>query len=525
MESLFKRVMPWLGEENGFSLKDPQAQNGGVPGLSLVQWMNMQNSANSGSGVQPVVQNYSSPDVSKQMNLQSHIHQTNAMSIPPQINHQNQNQIMIQSSQLQQQQPQVQQHQQQRMLQQSPQQQQQHQHLLLLQQQQQLQGRIPAQLTEQQMHLQLLHKLQQQHMLGQLPFHAQEQQKAEPPSLDQALLPHLPNLQPLPATLHQAAGKNPQLAAPMNKCQQSPADLVALAAIPLPSGFLTSRGTQSVLTEDVPSCSTSPSTNNCPALPPAGISGKMQQQQQNDVTMTSSASFSDVKPLISAAPKMLQQQASISATGSLQNQAAFAPHPQQGLYMSHAAPPHIDYLDAHIQTEAQLPQNFPVASTSFDQPHQQQQPIFFRDGEMQTSASDLRNNVLFGVNIESPLGIPISGEQLLARSLDSGRDIPNHHHLHPNGMDASFGGSKDTQAELSSSMVSQSFGITDMGLNSIESAVHDGSSLLNKCSWPTQPQLQRMRTYTKVLLNFTHCLLLSLVRDVFKLWILNWTGL
>ncbi|RRT84687.1 hypothetical protein B296_00013674 [Ensete ventricosum] len=40
MEKFFKRAMPWLGEE--ICIKDSQTQSTIMPGLSLVQWMNLQ---------------------------------------------------------------------------------------------------------------------------------------------------------------------------------------------------------------------------------------------------------------------------------------------------------------------------------------------------------------------------------------------------------------------------------------------------------------------------------------------------
>ncbi|CAL9175464.1 unnamed protein product [Musa hybrid cultivar] len=40
MENIFKRAMPWLGEET--CIKDSETQSTVMPGLSLVQWMNMQ---------------------------------------------------------------------------------------------------------------------------------------------------------------------------------------------------------------------------------------------------------------------------------------------------------------------------------------------------------------------------------------------------------------------------------------------------------------------------------------------------
>ncbi|CAA6671181.1 unnamed protein product [Spirodela intermedia] len=435
MESLFKKAMPWLGDE--IYLKDSQGQNAGIHGLSLPDYLR--------SMTGPVVQNYSASDISKQLNLQAQMlqqsnmqfggskpllqqtqqidhlsklavpqDQAGAISIPQQqmqqINqqqrqqlitsealplNQNQNnvlqpQIIIQSHQLQQQQqqqqqPQIQnqqslppsssplnlpQQQQQLRLLQQPQQQ----HLLLLQQQQQqqqqqqLQGRMPAQLTADSSTA-LAKTSAAAASLGQPPFQQQQAPEQQKVPLDQHT-PHLPNLQSLPqqhAALNQTTKNSPagmmqfpqamqhQLQQKFQQPQAAPTEMMEVA-VPQSSvnllsaagsGFLASRGAQSVLTEDVPSCSTSPSTNNCSALP----------QQPSDT------------------------------------------HPS---------------------------------------------------------------------------------DPLLEKGVDSARDYQNHLT------------SDTTQAELSSSMVSQSFGVPD-----IDSNINDGN-LLNKCSWAPPPQFQRMRTYTKV---------------------------
>ncbi|XP_078443888.1 auxin response factor 5-like [Wolffia australiana] len=461
IEGLFRRAMPWLGDEIG--IKDPQA---------LMQWMSAQS-----AGLQPdylrslagrVVQNSSLSEISKRLSLQNQsaqfgaskpVSQDQSCSIPVQLNQpqrqplvpgealppltQNQTgalppQILVQSSLL-------------------PQQTLLHNHhsnLLLQQVQSRIQPQIhhQRQLTEQQIHLQLLHKLQQQ--LQAAPQQQLLGQVAEPektPVLDQAI-PQLPNLQPI-------------------KFQQSPAAPRAVnPRTAAGSGVLASRGTQSVLTEELPSCSASPSTNNCSAFAPAAVSGKTPHGVA--AAMADGVSLSAVTLLSSAAGKLQQP-----------SQTVFAPPP--GLT---AAPPNLDYLDVTSSGAAAFPppgevqfnHSFSPSSPPFGHHHlhqqqQQQQLFFFRDGDhgedVPGSSSDPRNNVLFGVNIEG-LPIPVA---------------------------ANFSDSKDTQAELSSSIVSQSFGVPDMALNSIESALNEGSSLLNKCSWTHhQPQLQRMRTYTKV---------------------------
>jgi len=62
-------------------------------------------------------------------------------------------------------------------------------------------------------------------------------------------------------------------------------------------------------------------------------------------------------------------------------------------------------------------------------------------------------------------------------------------------IDGNYRTPKDGQQEISLSMVSQSFGASDMAFNSIDSAMNDGE-FLNR-SWPPAP-LKRMRTSTKV---------------------------
>nr|CAD1825411.1 unnamed protein product [Ananas comosus var. bracteatus] len=81
MENLFKRAMPWLGEE--ICIKDPQTQSTIMPGLSLVQWMNMQQNGSplSNATMQtdylrsltgPVGPNLGPADLSRQLGLQAH---------------------------------------------------------------------------------------------------------------------------------------------------------------------------------------------------------------------------------------------------------------------------------------------------------------------------------------------------------------------------------------------------------------------------------------------------------------------
>ncbi|RVW34443.1 Auxin response factor 5 [Vitis vinifera] len=95
LENLFKRTMPWLGDD--ICMKDPQA----VHGLSLVQWMNMQQNPPLGNSAQPnymhslsgsVMQNLAGADLSRQLGLsapqipqQSNLQFNNAQRPPQQV--------------------------------------------------------------------------------------------------------------------------------------------------------------------------------------------------------------------------------------------------------------------------------------------------------------------------------------------------------------------------------------------------------------------------------------------------------
>jgi hypothetical protein len=93
IENHFKRVMPWLGEE--ICIKDAQNQNTTMPGLSLVQWMNMnkqQSSSLASMGIQseylrsmsnPAMQNLSNAELARQLYMQNHILQQNNMQLSP----------------------------------------------------------------------------------------------------------------------------------------------------------------------------------------------------------------------------------------------------------------------------------------------------------------------------------------------------------------------------------------------------------------------------------------------------------
>jgi hypothetical protein len=157
--------------------------------------------------------------------------------------------------------------------------------------------------------------------------------------------------------------------------------------------------------------------------------------------------------------------------------------------------PHMDYLDTSSsatsvclsQADGSLQQNF--QSSSFDQHH------LLRDTapESEFEVTDPTNNLLFGVNIDGQLGLPLHADALLANSIENDKFMDQ---MAGTGI-SNYISSKDSQQELSSSMISHSFGVADMGFNSIDSAIND-PSFLNRNSRGPAPAQQRMRTYTKV---------------------------
>ncbi|XP_020689469.1 auxin response factor 19 isoform X1 [Dendrobium catenatum] len=455
-----------------------------------------------------------------------HVMQANLVN-----NHSQQHQQLL----LHQQQMQQQNQQQQQMQHQNQQQQQlQHQN----QQQQQLipQNRMPVQasnqtnqlhLSEHQLQLQLLQKLQQQ----------QQQQLQQQSLLSQSLLQQsqLPQIQEQQITLLEAsqhpAYSNPSSQQPQSspqQCgkvasmnvrlpqssqllqqklqqQQTPLAELPMGVLPAPStnvlstaNLLAAGGTHTVLTDDAPSCSTSPSTNNSAILPQPVFNRishhnmvATEKVSPSPVTILNPCSLEALAAstkLVKDIPKLEQNVKPSVPIPKLQGQGV-APQ----VYLNNSA--QMDYLDSSSsatsaclsQNDGSLQQTLPLSSFN--------QPSLFRstltDSDVQ--GTDLRNNTLFGVNIDVPLGVPLTNDTLLANSLDSGK---YQNQLTGNPI-TNYTTSKDAQQELSSSMVSQSFGVPDMAFNSIDSSLTE-SSLLNRNSWGPTTQFQRMRTFTKV---------------------------
>ncbi|KAL0374677.1 UNVERIFIED_CONTAM: Auxin response factor 19 [Sesamum radiatum] len=259
-------------------------------------------------------------------------------------------------------------------------------------------------------------------------------------------------------------------------------------------------GGQSAVTDDVPSCSTSPSTNNCPNAVQSIINSRNHRAAViGDEIAQSSAMLnpSGLETLSSSGNlvKDLQPKADVKPSLNVsknQNQGFFASQ----TYLN-ATGTQMDYLDSSSSATSVLSQNDVQIPPNNNSMSFNSQSMLFRDasqdGEVQ---GDPRGNVGFGANIDNHLGMPMMPEPLMTKDMvGSGKDFTNNLSS-GGGMLSSYENPKEAQPELSSSMVSQSFGVPDMTFNSIDSTINDGS-FMNRGAW-APPQIPRMRTYTKV---------------------------
>lgn len=625
LDNLFKRTMPWLGDD--MCMKDPQV----LSGLSLVQWMNMQQNSSAGNSMQSnymhsfpgsALQNLAGADLSRQLGMsgpqipQLSNLQFNAQRLPQQAQQLDQLQklpstmnplaSMIQrqqqlgditqqprqnsfnqslpSSQVQSQllQPQTlvqtnsilqqqsssqnhlqrnlpqnlqqhQQQQQQQQQQQHQQQQQQHQQQIAGQNQQQFHSQLPDQINQQlqhlsdnQLQLQLLQKLQQQQqsLLTQQALQQpaqliqlQDQQRQlldVSQSFSRPLTP--PQMQDMPQmapTLHPQSRTMPQQLTKNNnsqtnvrfshppqqpKLQQQQPVMVPemsghMGLLPTPttnqlstavSNVMTggAGGGQSGITDEVPSCSNSPSTNNCPSLIQPLMNNRAHRNSLVGEDMAQSATTILSPSAIETMPSNGNLLKDFQLKSDVKPSVNIASNQSQGIltaqtYLNSAAA-QTDYLDTSSSTtsvglsqnDVNLQQN--TAPLSFNP-----QSMLFREASQEGEVpADHRNNVSYGSNIDGQLGIPLNPDPMLAKgTVGLGKDFSNN--LSSGGMIGNYGNAKDAQQELSSSMVSQSFGVPDMAFNSIDSTIND-SGFLDSGPWAPAPQFQRMRTYTKV---------------------------
>ncbi|KAK6147474.1 hypothetical protein DH2020_018386 [Rehmannia glutinosa] len=598
LDNLFRRTMPWIGDD--FGLKDPQS----IPGLSLVQWMNMQQNPSLANSMQPnymsslsnsVLQNLAGTDISRQLGLSAaQIPQQNSLQfnnaqrptqplqqldqiqklpsstlnplgsiIQPQqqltdnITQQRQNLIsqtlptnQVQSQNVFQQPQSLLNHQLQRNLSQNLPQQQHQQHQQQQQQQilshAQQQNLMPSQsldhagqqlhVSENQIQMQLLQKLhqQQQSLLAQQSaMQQQPSQLTQPQDHQKQLLDVQPNFSRSMSTTQtldasqgtssmvpqshvisqQMTRNNSQTSLRFTQPPQQPklqqqqsgilselSGHVGHTLNPI-NNQVSAGGGLSAVTDDVPSCSTSPSTNNCPNVVQSMMNGRNHRTAiigdeiaQSSVPLLNPSGLESM-PCSGDLVKELQRKTDVKPSMNIsksQNQGFLA---SQTYFNANGT--QIDYLDSSSSATSVLSQNDVQIPPNNNSMSFNSQSLLFRDasqdGEVQ---GDPRSNVPFGANIDNQLGMPMMSETVITKNMvGTGKDFPTNLSS-GGGMLSSYENPKEAQAELSSSMVSQSFGVPDMTFNSIDSTINDGS-FMNRGGW-APPQIPRLRTYTKV---------------------------
>ncbi|XP_055822490.1 auxin response factor 19-like [Solanum dulcamara] len=608
LDGLFKRTMPWLGDD--FGMKDLQ----GLPGLSLVQWMNMQQNPSLANSMQPnylhsmsgsVLQNVGggadhsrqlglpAPQLPQQNTLQfgsqrptqqgqqldqlqklptatlspagsimQSQQQLSDISQQPRQNLINQSlptnhvqaqllqaQSLVQSQNVLQQQQSFQNQLQRNLPQNLPQQQQ----IMNQTQQQSFMPPQPSDPLNQQLHfsdnqlqMQLLQKLhQQQSLLAQQsllqqpsqlgPIQDQQKQHLDVSHNFSRSLATSQMLDMSQTTSTSTSLSQPQVAqqqmtinnsqsnvrfAQSNqhmKQQQQPGILPELpgqVGHVLPpttnqlsancSSFLTGAagGGQSVVTDDIPSCSTSPSTNNCQNAVQPIMNGRIQrgtaaadETTQSSLPLLSSSGLEAMSPNRNLV-KDLQQKSDVKPSLNISKSQNHGFLPPQ-TYLSTAVP-QMDYLDSSSSaTSVCFSQNDVHLQQTTNPMSFNSQAVVFRDSQDGEVQGDPRISVAFGANMDNQLGIPIMPDSLITNSLVGSRKDVSNNISSGGGMLSSYENPKDAQPELSSSMVSQSFGVPDMAFNSIDSTINEGS-FMNRGAWAPPPQMPRMRTYTKV---------------------------
>ncbi|CAA0821484.1 Auxin response factor 7 [Striga hermonthica] len=557
LDSIFKRTMPWIGDDYGF--KDPRA----LPGLSLAQWMNMQQNTSLTNPMQPnymsslpssVLQNLAGTDISRQLGL-------SAAQMPPQqsnmqFNSQMPSQPTQQLDQLQKLQPSltnplgsiVQPHQQkltdisqpkQTLTSQTlptgqgpsqilpssssssitapnvfqhPQSHISHQQLQKnLPQNQPVQppNLMPAQMSdptgqrlhmpENQLSMQLLQMLhtQQQSLLAQqsvmpqpspelLQFH--DNQKLQlldiPQNFRRPTTPSSKTLDPSQGTATPTSVMVPQCQVLSQQTMRNNSQNNLRHVLPSTLSPVGSRQFSATATDDVPSCSTSPSTNNCPN----NVQSMMSARHQRASILEEEVPHSSV-PLLS--PSALETVPSNGDTmNDLQRNAGYV---KPSMNVSKNQSPGIVDSQAYLNTNGAHVDSSSSATSVLSQNEVQ----MFNYQSMLPREAGPDNEVLVDPrsNTDSQLEMPMISENMMAKNVvEPYRDLQTANRA-PSGGDL-FSSQKERQAELSTSMVSQSFGVSDMAFNSVDSSINNGG-FMSRGAWAPS-QIPRMRTYTKV---------------------------
>ncbi|KAL4318795.1 hypothetical protein GQ457_18G001730 [Hibiscus cannabinus] len=325
-------------------------------------------------------------------------------------------------------------------------------------QQQQIHQLAQQGLSEQQLQLQLLQKLQQQQQSSKQLLSPTGSQLPSPVMQQQSMHQQNQPLQQLPLSQSTQTLGNNGFSTSMLVQPQQP----VVNQPPSQNKPLTAMRTHSSLTDgDAPSCSTSPSTNNCQVVSPSSFLSRSQQVPPVLVT----------DPVVEPASTLVQELQS-KPDVRIKHELPASKGLEQSKYKSTVP----DQLEAsssgtsYCLDAGTIQHNFSLPT--------------FLEGDVQ---SHPRNNLPFTPNIDG-----LAPDTLLSRGYDSQKDLQN--------LLSNYSGNpRDIDTEMSTAAISsQSFGVPNIPFKagcSNEVAIND-AGVLNGGLWANQTQ--RMRTYTKV---------------------------
>ncbi|XP_038891248.1 auxin response factor 19-like [Benincasa hispida] len=311
---------------------------------------------------------------------------------------------------------------------------------------------------------------------------------------NQHLQPKLPQLQQPPSSTVLSDMSRPMGLPPTQTNNQLSAATSSLVTGAAGAG-------QSGITDDIPSCSTSPSTNNCPSLvqPVANgrvhrTTGLVEDVAQSAATIFSSNTLDTMSPNANLIHKDLPQKTAVKPSLNISKNQSNGMFAQQTFLSGVVA--QTDFLDTSSSTtsaclsqnDAQLQQNNMMSFNS--------QPMLFKDSTHDLEVPTDLHNIPYGNHVDGQMVAQLNSDPLLDKGIGGlGKDFSNN--FSSGAMLTTYDAQKDPQQEISSSIVSQSFGIPDMTFNSMDSTIND-NAFLNRNQWAPPPPFQRMRTYTKV---------------------------
>ncbi|XP_057536795.1 auxin response factor 19-like isoform X2 [Amaranthus tricolor] len=329
-------------------------------------------------------------------------------------------------------------------------------------------------LSEHQLQLQLLQKLQQPQAQQQQPQPQQSQQ--QPQQSHPLLSPISPRVHPqVTSQLHVAQQNQVLQHRPLTQyppqvgvstistsplMNSTPITTVQHQGMQKTSGLV--RSLSGPIDGDAPSCSTSPSTNNC-QIPNSSFLNRNQLGRNLLIDHSVEPNSNLVQDL--------QEKPDVRLKNEIPSSKVIEPPRMNGIIA--------DPLEASSS----------ITSFGLDASGLQQNlslPSFGLDGDVQ---SHPRNNLPLSTGMDA-----LTPDTLLSRGFDSGKEL--------NNLLSNYNSTpRDIETELSAAaMSSQSFGVPDMpfksGCSNDVTAIND-PAVLGGGIWPNQTQ-QRMRTYTKV---------------------------